>query len=55
MSDLDKRNKTMYDMYVKEHRTLTAIGNKFGLTKERVRQVVNKHKKRISDVQDIRT
>ncbi|MAO21997.1 MAG: hypothetical protein CMJ25_14720 [Phycisphaerae bacterium] len=55
MSDLDKRNKTMYEMSVKEHRTLTAIGNKFGLTKERVRQIVNKYKKRILDVQDIRT
>lgn len=55
MSDLDQRNKTMYEMYVKEYRTLTAIGKKFGLTKERVRQIVNKYKKRISDVQDIRT
>jgi len=55
LSDLDKRNKTMYEMYVKEYRTLTAIGKKFGLTKERVRQIVNKYKKRISDVQDIRT
>jgi hypothetical protein len=45
----------MYEMYVKEYRTLTAIGKKFGLTKERVRQIVNKYKKGISDVQDIRT
>jgi len=55
LSDLEQRNKTMYEMYVKEYRTLTAIGKKFGLTKERVRQIVNKYKKRISDAQDIRT
>ncbi len=57
MTDLDynERAETMYQMHVKEYRTLTAIGKKFGLTKERVRQIVNKHKRGITDVQDIRT
>jgi DNA-directed RNA polymerase sigma subunit (sigma70/sigma32) len=57
LTDLDynERAETMYQMHVKEYRTLTAIGKKFGLTKERVRQIVNKHKRGITDVQDIRT
>ena len=40
-------------MHVQEHRTLTAIGKRFGLTKERVRQIVNKFKD--ENVSDIRT
>jgi len=48
----EERDKRIYEMHTQEHRTLTAIGKHFGLTKERVRQIVNKHR---DDVQDIRT
>jgi len=53
--DYDKRAKDMYQMHVNEYRTLTAIGKRYGLTKERVRQIVNKYKEGLVDVQDIRT
>jgi len=57
LNNLDKtqRAEVMYQMHIKEYRTLTAIGKKFGLTKERVRQIVNKYKEGLTHVQDIRT
>ena len=55
MIDYADRARTMYTMHVKEHRTLTAIGKKFGLSKERVRQIVSKYREEKTDVSDIRT
>jgi DNA-directed RNA polymerase specialized sigma subunit len=51
-----KRNNEMYDLRKNREMTLTAIGKKYGLTRERVRVIVNKIAERNADkdIQDIR-
>tara|TARA_R110000796_G_scaffold84919_3_gene184654 strand:- start:7595 stop:7756 length:162 start_codon:yes stop_codon:yes gene_type:complete len=46
-----ERNATIYKMFLRDRMTLAAIGRRFDLTRERVRQIVNKqralHKKNV--------
>jgi DNA-directed RNA polymerase sigma subunit (sigma70/sigma32) len=38
------RNQEIYRLRVEEHMTLAAIGIKYNLTRERIRQIVNQMK-----------
>lgn len=49
------RNQEIYEMWKLERRTMAAIARHFGLTRERVRQIIRRHERRQIDVSDFRT
>jgi len=47
MKGFPERNAEIYRLRVQEKMTLAAIGLKYGLTRERIRQIVKKIKDRV--------
>ena len=56
-STYKERNREMHRLRTERAMTLTAIGKKYGVTRERVRVIVNKIEEQNAnkDIQDIRT
>ena len=40
--DFVKRNQEIFNLWSKKHMTFTAIGLRYGLSRERIRQIVRK-------------
>jgi DNA-directed RNA polymerase sigma subunit (sigma70/sigma32) len=58
MSNNEERDLKIYDMRVNRYMTLTAIAQRLGLSRERVRQIVQEVTKKLGEdgnVSDIRT
>jgi len=56
-SEYNERNTRIYELRKNKLMTLTAIGKMYGLTRERIRVIVNKVEETNAgkDIQDIRT